>query len=356
MNFRKCILTAAAIALPVFAVAGPDIKPSIQNKKQAAVVVPRPALEPVKSLIEANAIDTLSTSDPLIKIILLEDFTWHYWKNPEDRMSDRIFTSNWNNEYPNPYHMPLDSLSEEVIIPIVDSVNTFFSPFKGKVYSKFGRRHGRNHMGVDLPLHFGDPVCAAFDGKVRMAKYYHGYGNLVILRHENGLETFYSHMSKILVSEGDWVHAGQQLGLCGSTGRATGPHLHFETRYKGYAFDPEWIVDFPQAMLRHGVFVLKKKYLDAHSSYVPESDDEEFEINEGDAKEKAIAEEKAAKAKAEAEQKAKELAAAQYHTVRSGDTLSGIAQRYHTTVRKICSLNGITERTILRVGKRLRVK
>ncbi len=356
MNLRKCILIAAAIALPMSAAAGPDIKSTIQNKKQASLVIPRPAFAPVKSLIEANAIDTLSTSDPHIKIILLEDFTWHYWKSPEDKMSDRIFTTKWDNEYPNPYHMPLDSLAEEVIIPIVDSVSTFRSPFQGKVYSKFGRRHGRNHTGVDLPLHFGDPIFAAFDGKVRMAKYYHGYGNLVILRHSNGLETFYSHMSKIMVSEGDWVQTGQQIGLCGSTGRATGPHLHFETRYKGYAFDPEWIIDFQDASLRHGVFVLKKKYLNAESSYVPESDEEEVAIYEGDAKEKAIAEEKAAKAKAEAEQKAKEMAAAQYHTVRSGDTLSGIAQRYHTTVRKICTLNGITERTILRVGKRLRVK
>ena len=356
MNFRKRLLTAVAIILPICAIADNEIKPSIQSKKQATLVVPRPAFAPVKSLIEANALDTLSTSDPHIKIILLEDFTWHYWKSPEDRMTDRIFTSNWDNEYPNPYHMPLDSLAEEIIIPIVDSVNTFYSPFKGKVYSKFGRRHGRNHTGVDLPLHYGDPVCAAFDGKVRMAKYYHGYGNLVNVRHENGLETFYSHMSKIEVSEGDWVHAGQQIGLCGSTGRATGPHLHFEPRYKGYAFDPEWILDFPEASLRHGVFVLKKKYLNAQSSYVPESDEDEIDIYEGDTKEKALEEEKAAKAKAQAEQKAKEMAEAQYHTIRSGDTLSGIASRYHTTVRKICSLNGITERTILRVGKRLRVK
>ena len=105
-------------------------------------------------------------------------------------------------------------------------------PYVGKVYSKFGYRRGRRHQGTDIPLKSGTPVAAAFDGRVRMSSYVSGYGNLVILRHENGLETFYGHLSKRQVSVGDWVRAGDIVGLGGSTGRSSGPHLHFETRYK----------------------------------------------------------------------------------------------------------------------------
>ena len=217
------------------------------------------------------------------------------------------------------------------------------------MYSKFGYRHRRRHQGADLPLQTGTPVYAAFDGKVRLAKYYKGYGNLIILRHENGLETFYAHLSKIMVKEDDWISAGSIIGLGGSTGRSSGPHLHFETRYRGYAFDPEWLIDFESGVLRHRFFTLKKKYLNASSNYVPEDEQEEIDIIEGD-----IQEEEAAAKKAEEERKA--AAAAQYHTIRQGDTLGALARKYHTSVRKLCQLNGISERTVLRIGKRLRVK
>ena len=202
---------------------------------------------------------------------------------------------------------------------------------------------------MDLPLKTGTPVYAAFDGKVRISKRYKGYGNLVVLRHDNGLETFYGHLSKIYVKDDQWVNAGTIIGLGGSTGRSTGPHLHFETRYKGYAFDPEWLIDFHSGTLRHRLFVLKKKYLNANSKYVPESEQEEIDILEGDAKDK----EEAAK-KAEAERKA--AAAARYHTIRQGDTLGALARKYRTSVKTLCRLNGIKETTTLRLGKKLRVK
>ena len=156
-------------------------------------------------------------------------------------------------------------------------------------------------------------------------------------------------LSKILVSEDEWVSAGSIVGLGGSTGRSSGPHLHFETRYRGYAFDPEWLIDFESGVLRHRFFTLKKKYLNVSSNYVPEDEQEEIDIIEGD-----IQEEEAAAKKAEEERKA--AAAAQYHTIRQGDTLGAIARKYHTSVRKLCQLNGISERTVLRIGKRLRVK
>ena len=203
----------------------------------------------------------------------------------------------------------------------------------------------------------GDPVGAAFAGRVRFSKYSSGYGNLVVIRHENGLETYYGHLSERKVEAGDWVEAGQVIGLGGSTGRSTGPHLHFETRYQGYAFDPEWLIDFETGVLRHRLFVLKKRYLDANSKYVPESEEEEYEINIGDQRDQQVADSLAAVQKAAQEKAAREAAAAQYYTIRSGDNLGKIARRYGTTVNAICRLNpGLTAKTTLRIGRRIRVK
>ena len=343
------IALALAVVISIFPASAQDT--TIKTKKQAELIIPRPALQPVQSMdgTATPAMDTLDTADPRIKILLFEDFTWKYYKDPSFAQDDKTFTENWTHDAPDPYRVSLETLPDEIALWIVDSLSGYKCPNQTDVYSKFGYRHRRRHQGVDLPLHTGTPVYAAFNGKVRLAKYYKGYGNLVVLRHENGLETFYAHLSKIMVTEDQWVDAGSIIGLGGSTGRSSGPHLHFETRYKGYAFDPQWLIDFHSGVLRHRLFTLKKKYLNASSNYVPEDEQEEIDIIEGDTKDK----EEAAK-KAEEERKA--AAAVQYHTIRSGDTLGAIARRYHTTVRKLCRLNGISERTTLRVGKRLRVR
>ena len=176
--------------------------------------------------------------------------------------------------------------------------------------------------------------------------YYKGYGNIIILRHENGLETFYGHMSKRNVEPGQWVHAGDVIGLGGSTGRSTGPHLHFETRYEGHCFDPERIVDFESGKLRRNVLVLKRSQLSTHSRYVPSKIDEEEEIYMTDEQ-----------VKAEEERIQAERNAMKYHTIRQGDTLGGIARKYGTSVSRICSLNNnLTPNTVLKLGRKIRVK
>ena len=353
MNFSRLdifsLLLVLAACLPTVTARAQDT--TIKSKQQAELIIPRPALQPVPSMSDngATALDTLDTADPFIKILLFSDYTWKYYKDPSYVRDNEIFLDSWTHDAPDPYRVSLESLPNEIALWIVDSLSDYRCPNQTDVYSKFGYRHRRRHQGADLPLHTGTPVYAAFNGKVRLAKYYKGYGNLVVLRHENGLETFYAHLSKIIVSEDQWVEAGSIIGLGGSTGRSTGAHLHFETRYKGYAFDPEWLIDFHSGVLRHRLFVLKKKYLSASSNYVPESEQEEIDIIEGDTQDK----EEAAK-KAEAERKA--AAAAQYHTIRQGDTLGALARKYHTTVRKLCQLNGISENTTLRIGKKLRVR
>ena len=349
LRFKGLLVAIAATFFASFSVTAQDT--IITSKKQAELIIPRPALQPVQSMEqkEANAVDTLSTANPHIKILLMSDYTWKYIKDPSYVAAKEVFSEYWTHDYPDPYRVSLESLPSEIGIWVVDSLSQYRCPNQTKVYSKFGYRHRRRHQGVDLPLQTGTPVYAAFDGKVRLAKYYKGYGNLVILRHENGLETFYAHLSKIMVNEDDWVSAGSIIGLGGSTGRSSGPHLHFETRYKGYAFDPEWLIDYESGVLRHRFFTLKKKYLNASSNYVPEDEQEEIDIIEGDTQDKVEAEKKA-------EEERKAAAAAQYHTIRQGDTLGALARKYHTSVKKICQLNGISERTVLRIGKKLRVK
>lgn len=332
---------------------------TIRSVKDAELIVPRPQLKPIKSLdaTVANALDTIETNTPGVMLILYEDFTWKYYRDPQTIMSQDIFNENWSSERAVPYTTKLEDIPESIKLWIVDDLGEYRCPYQTKVYSPFGYRHRRRHQGVDLPLKTGDPVYAAFSGKVRLSKYYTGYGNLVIIRHENGLETYYGHLSKRKVEVGDWVDAGQEIGLGGSTGRSTGPHLHFETRYQGFAFDPQWLIDFESGTLRHRLFVLRKRYLNANSKYVPESDDEEDDILLGDERDYAVADSLAAVKKAAEEKAAKEAAAAKYYKVRSGDTLSTIAKRNGTTVNAICRLNpGLTTRTVLKIGRNLRVK
>ena len=292
-------------------------------------------------------VDTLDVGDRRIRIVLRDDRTWYLIKNVEALEGDELFTTYWSENVVNPYvKEPFDSLHYRTTISLIDSVSLFVCPHQGKVFSKFGYRRGRAHTGVDLPYPTGTPVYCAFDGRVRLAERHRGYGNLVIVRHENGLETFYGHLSRIDVKPGQWVYAGDLIGLGGSTGRSTGPHLHFETRYRGYAFDPQWIIDFERGALRKNVFVLKRSYLSAHSKYVPESIDEEEEIY--------MTEEQI---RAEEERIAKERAAMKFHTIKSGDTLSGIAKKYGTTVSHICSMNsGLKPSTTLSIGRKIRVK
>lgn len=150
----------------------------------------------------------------------------------------------------NPYRFPVEHLTDSISLVLADSFCGFMFPHQGKVNSTFGWRRGRVHSGIDLQIQSGDSIVAAFDGVVRVSKYDRGYGNFVIIRHFNGLETLYGHLKKRDVFAGDTVYAGDLLGLGGSTGRSTGAHLHFETRFLGRPINPELLFDFEQRNLK----------------------------------------------------------------------------------------------------------
>lgn len=318
------------------------INPVRIDTLKTQLMIRRPALESLRSLnvSESDPIDTLDTAHEHVKVIIYGDNTWQYYKTPEFMQASGVYDVAWDeNGATNPYGTKLEDLPQTWSIWLVDSLDQYRCPFQGEVHprGKFGPRRGRRHQGVDLPLHVGDPVYAAFSGRVRISKYWGAFGNLIVIRHENGLETYYAHLSKRNFEAGDWVNAGDVIGLGGSTGRSTGPHLHFETRYRGFAFDPQWLIDFKSGELRHRLFVLKKKYFNIYSNYEQDFEDE-MKNEEEDKAEDA------------------EKAAMKWHTIRSGDTLSKIARNNGTTVNALCRLNGISPNTTLRIGRKIRVR
>jgi murein DD-endopeptidase MepM/ murein hydrolase activator NlpD len=207
-------------------------------------------------------------------------------------------------------------------------------PFKGATTSNFGYRHGQPHLGVDVKLEIGDSVHAAFEGKVRIAKRNKSYGNVVIIRHANGLETYYAHLSKLLVEAGQDVDAGTIIGLGGNTGHSFGSHLHFEVRYKGLPIDPNDVVNFAEFKLKQDTLVVTRKTFDYVSKRY---------ANQGGA---YTAKTTGAHGKP---------VYVRYYNIRKGDTLSIIAKRYGTTITLLCRMNGIKATTNLQVGRKLKV-
>lgn len=321
----------------------------VVDPEQAAadsVAALRLRLQPkeIESIFDTNGltvIDTLSTENDAVQVILYSNNSWKYVLNREVAKDSTIFEKYWDTTTLFPYKdVDMSGMPKSVVIDLVDSLTSYHCPYQGSVHprGKYGPRRRRQHQGVDLPLKMGDPVYATFCGRVRISEYNKGgYGNLVIIRHDNGLETYYGHLSERMVEPDQWVEAGQIIGLGGSTGRSTGPHLHFETRYYGQSFDPERLIDFKNGTLSRETFLLKKSFFSIYSNAGQDFDDE-IANEELDKKEAA------------------EKAAMQYHRIKSGDTLGAIARRYGTTVTNICRLNGIKSTTILRLGKSLRVR
>ena len=272
---------------------------------------------------------------------------------------------------------------------------TWPTPWTARPTSHFGPRRRRFHYGLDLAQPTGEPIYAAFDGVVRISKRNKSYGHLVILHHANGLETYYAHMSKRLVSVGDQVKSGDVIGLCGNTGRSFGSHLHFEVRYMGNAINPEHVIDCATHDLVSDRLELtansfRKVAKGGSGGGSGAASGGWYRVRQGDTLEKiarrngttvrrlcqlnGIKQTKilhpgdrlkvsgSASAKqgsgggSSSANSAGTTGGAVTYTVRSGDNLSKIARRHGTTVRRLCELNGIKESSTLRVGQKLKIK
>lgn len=291
--------------------------------------------------------DTLSTDRPDVRIVTFSDGTFRFIPtNPFHFRSTGVYDAQWDTVNLFAYRsVELRDLPSVTMLDVADSLGTKFrAPAVGQILSKYGPRGRREHNGTDIKVAHGQPIFAAFDGIVRVSRWNSGgFGNLVIIRHPNGLETYYAHLSRRAVTADQWVRAGQVIGYGGRTGRASGLHLHFETRYCDQNFDPERLIDFETGRLRYYTFALQKEFFSIRSRAVEGIESDPDELPAAADSLAAVVEQK----------KAEE---AVYHTIKSGDTLLALAGGYHTTVAEICRLNGITRNGILHIGKRLRIK
>ena len=296
-------------------------------------------------------------------------------------------------------HLPkfdVSTLTEPIYIELrneaAGNIFTWPTPWTARPTSHFGPRRRRFHYGLDLAQPTGEPIYAAFDGVVRISKRNKSYGHLVIIHHANGLETYYAHMSKRLVSAGDQVKSGDVIGLCGNTGRSFGSHLHFEVRYMGNAINPEHVIDCATHDLVSDRLELTtnsfRKVAQRSSGGTTASSGGWYRVRQGDTLEKIArrngttvrrlcqlngiketkilhpgdrlrvsgSASKSSSASSASQASSTGSSGSTVYTVRSGDTLSKIAKRNGTTVRRLCELNGIKESSVLRVGQKLKVK
>ena len=247
-------------------------------------------------------------------------------------------------EWSNKYAHHATELPDSFLI----NLKHFCMPTTSKVVtSNFGRRWGRMHKGIDVKVYIGDTIRAAFSGKVRIVRYEaRGYGNYVVIRHYNGLETIYGHMSKHLVEENQVVKAGDPIGLGGNTGRSTGSHLHFETRLCGVALNPALMFDFRNQDVTGDTYMFHKDTYQNESVLANKmngkSDASLASSSNGSSRGKSGSSSSSASADV------------RYHKVRRGETLSSIAKKRGTTVSKLCKLNHISKRMRIRPGQILR--
>lgn len=217
------------------------------------------------------------------------------------------------------------------------------------VTSNFGNRWGRPHKGLDIKVYIGDTIRAAFSGKVRIVRYEAGgYGKYIVIRHPNGLETIYGHLSEQLVSENQSVKAGEVIGLGGNTGRSTGSHLHFETRLCGVALNPALMFDFRNQDVTGDYYVYNVNTYDEESV---EATRLRGKVSNGGYTRDLVQNGEPGSYKDKKHADNDELL---YHKVKNGETLASIAKLRGVTVEKICSLNHLSANAKVRPGMILR--
>ncbi|MBD8389564.1 peptidoglycan DD-metalloendopeptidase family protein [Dysgonomonas sp. BGC7] len=247
--------------------------------------------------------------------------------------AEDLYGGIWNNRYVNAYRS-IENIPDTFKVNLAN----FTIPTTGYITSNFGPRRRRMHYGIDLKVQTGDTIYAAFDGKVRVKQYERrGYGYYLTLRHPNGLETVYGHLSRFLVEEDDVVKSGDPIALGGNTGRSTGSHLHFEIRFLGNPINPTYIVDFDNKVCHKDTYMVTANSYNRSSKGVNVNN-----LASTPTRSKVSTTNKYASGKVN------------YYRIKKGDTLGAIARKYGTSVSKLCSLNSMTAKTVLRPGKAIR--
>ncbi len=330
------------------------IKPQQDSIKQAAI-----------KQITADSSKTKNTK----KIVLSID-TCQKTNNGQNVFPcQTLYQNTWVTQRVKNSKVSLKDIPDEIILRLLgkDNKGDFCFPYKGKKTSGYGWRWGRAHTGLDIALNTGDKVYAAFDGVVRVACYNGGYGNMVLIRHYNNLETLYGHLCQINVKSGQKVKAGDVIGLGGSTGNSTGPHLHFECRLLYACFDPEWILDVNTYKLKTKFVRIDKSYFGLPASQAA-ADKKYYKtklckvdrlldgtsyLNQQEFKlmvdRKEI--EKTLPVKINNEDKS----SWRYYRVKQGDTVETICKRYRITMQDLIAINNLKDNE-LEIGQKIRVR
>lgn len=312
MNFKKIMYSAMIAALAVFGANAQTIKSRNPHSQahQQLLANQGSSNDKIRLVEKSSFIDLIDDIEPELD----------------------IYTEGWNSKRVNPFR------ESEVPDSKVIDVTGYCIPVPGKVNSNYGyrARFGRMHKGVDLHIRSNDTIYAAFDGKVLLTNYEaKGYGYYVILRHPNGLETVYGHLNRFLVKPNQSVKAGQPIALGGSTGRSTGPHLHFETRFMGYAINPNAIFDFANHTTHTDTYTFSKSTYQQARNYSPSRN--------------------LAKSERENPYKAATNVRATY-TVKRGDTLSAIAKSNGISATTLRRLNNMSSTDKIKVGQVLKLR
>ena len=273
----------------------------------------------------------LPTTTLFNKVVAVKEIEIPHKTQPE--VQNDITSEDWDTSVYNPY------LSTLVQFPIqlLFTDSTYASPVLHKkvITSRYGWRRGRGHQGIDIDLATGDSVVSVLDGIVRFASYSYGHGNTVVVRHFNGLETTYAHLSHIAVKPNDSIAKGGYLGKGGNTGNSRGSHLHFVTRYKGETIHPEYLFDFsPSNAIRAKELWVTQQW--AHPRFHNSRRASDIEV---------LTSEDAALAHVVEKKK--------IYVVRKGDTLYGISKKNNLAISEICNSNGIKKTQPLKVGQKL---
>ncbi len=291
--------------------------------------------------------EMLASQDMRGSQIRVEDtqlFLDNLFKEEEEPELD-IYTEGWDSKLVNAYANAVIPQTQDI------DVSHYVMPHSGYITSPYGyrKRFRRQHNGVDIKVYIGDTIRAPFDGKVRLTNYQRsGYGKYIIIRHANGLETVYGHLSDFIVEPDQYVKAGDPIGLGGNTGRSTGPHLHFETRFMGLPINPAAIFDFTNQTVHTDVFTFDKNTYKVARNYDPAA-------NNLYATQWRQSHPQPARPVATRSSGSSGSGAATY-TVRKGDSLGKIANRNGITLQKLCRLNGLKTTSKIQPGQKLKLR
>ena len=306
----------SAFLLTIFAI------PIFSQQNDSIVNTPKIEL----NIVEQDTIVALSEIDSL------------QHQKVTDSLYKLVYSEKWDTLNFNPYKNHLTKYPFEIAF----NDSTYASPIPRKkvITSRYGWRRGRPHKGIDIDLVTGDSVMTMLDGVVRFARYSSGHGKLVVVRHSNGLETAYAHLSKYLVKVNDTLKKGEAIGLGGVSGNARGSHLHLIVSYKGNYINPDYVFDFGEEnKIQKQHTWITKNWVTAYNH----SSKKQSELLFHDNYEGALASQK--------KQNQRKI-----HVIQRGDTLYGISSKYRIPLNKLCKTNSITKNTTLKIGKKLIVR